>query len=93
MSGKYQRNLFCFKVKELSANSGICQGKMKCCKNVREMSENFAFRPDEARMFGPRYIFLAKFIKFPALILSWKFEFMSGKSQGNVREFWSILNV
>ena len=27
-------------------------------------------------------IFLAKFIKFPALILSWKFEFMSGKCQG-----------
>ena len=46
--------------------------------NVRE----FSFRPDEARMFGPRYIFLAKFIKFPALILSWKFEFMSGKCQG-----------
>ena len=93
MLGKYQRNLFFFKVKELSGNSVICQGKMKCCKNVREMSENFTFRPDEARMFGPRYIFLAKFIKFLALILSWKFEFMSGKSQGNVREFWSILNV
>ena len=66
---------------------------MKFCKNVREMSGNFTFQLDETRMFDPRYIFLAKFIRFPALILSWKFEFMSGKSQGNVREFWSILNV
>ena len=52
MSGKCQGNLFFFKVRELSGNSVMCQGKMKVCKNVREMSGNFTFRPDEARMFG-----------------------------------------
>ena len=31
----------------------MCQGKMKSCKNVREMSGNFTFQPDEAGMFGP----------------------------------------
>ena len=41
MLGKYQRNLFFFKVKELSGNSVICQGKMKCCKNVRERILHF----------------------------------------------------
>ena len=48
----------------------MCQGKMKFCKNIREISGNFTFQPDEARMFGPRYVFLAKFITFLALILS-----------------------
>ena len=37
----------------------MCQGKMKFSKNVGEMSGNFRFRPDEAKMFGPWYIFLA----------------------------------
>ena len=78
MSGKCQGNLFFSR----SGNSVLCQGKMKFCKNLREMSGNFTFWPDEARMFGPRYVFLAKFIKFPALILSWKFDFTSRKSQG-----------
>ena len=38
MSGKCQGNLFFFKVRELSGNSIMCQGKMKFRKNVREMS-------------------------------------------------------
>ena len=68
-------------------------GKNEICKNVREKSGNFTFQPDEDRMFGPNVFFLAKFIKFAVPILSGKFEFTSEKSQGNVREFWSILNV
>ena len=36
----------------------------------------------------PMYFF-AKFIKFLAPVMSGKFEFVSG----NVREFWSVLNV
>ena len=36
MSGKCQGNLNFFKVRELSGNSVMCQGKMKFCKNVRE---------------------------------------------------------
>ena len=39
MSGKF---IF-FKVRELSGNSVMCQGKMKFCKNLREVSENFTF--------------------------------------------------
>ena len=35
----------------------MCQGKMKFCKNVREISGNFKFWPDEARMFGPDVFF------------------------------------
>ena len=42
-SGKCQGNLIFFKVRELSGNSVMCQGKMKFCKNVREMSGNFTF--------------------------------------------------
>ena len=38
-------------------------------KNVREMSVNFTFQPDEAGMFGPDVSFFAKFIKFSAPIL------------------------
>ena len=37
----------------MSGNSVMCQRKMKFCKNVREMSGNFTFQPDEAGMFGP----------------------------------------
>ena len=50
------------------------------------MSGNFSFQSDGFRMLGPDVIFLAKFIKLPAPILSEKFEFTSWK-------FWSILNV
>ena len=35
----------------------ICQVKMKFCKNVREMSGNFTFQPDEDGMFGPDVVF------------------------------------
>ena len=70
----------------------MCQGKMKFCKNVREKSGNFTFQPDEDSMLS-NVFFLAKFIKFVVPILSGKFEFTSEKSQGNVREFRSILNV
>ena len=58
MSGKYQGNLFFFKVRELSGNFVMCQRKMKFCKNVREMSGNFTFQPDEARIFGSNIFFL-----------------------------------
>ena len=54
MSGKF---IF-FKMRELSGNSVMCQGKMKFCKIVREMSGNFTFQPDEARIFGPDIFFL-----------------------------------
>ena len=53
-----QGNLFFFKVRELSGNYVMCQGKMKFCKNVREMSGNFTFQPDEPRIFGPDIFFL-----------------------------------
>ena len=65
---------------------------MKFCKNVREMSGNFTFQPDEAGMFCPNVSFFAKFIKFSAPILSGKFEFVSGKCQGIVRDFGLLLN-
>ena len=51
------------------------------------MSGNFTFQPDEAGMFGPDVSFFAKFIKFSAPVMSGKFEFVSGKCQGIVREF------
>ena len=57
VSGKCQGNLNFFKVRELSGNSVMCQGKMKFCKNVREMSGNFTFQSDEAGMFVPMYLF------------------------------------
>ena len=40
--GKCQRIFYFFKVRELSANFMMCQGKMKFCQNVRELSGNFA---------------------------------------------------
>ena len=40
-SGKCQGNLNFFKVRELSGNFMLCQGKMHVFKNVREMSGNF----------------------------------------------------
>ena len=43
-----------FQGQGIVGNSVMCQGKMKFCKNVREMSGNFTFQPDEARMFGIR---------------------------------------
>ena len=49
---------FFFKVRELSGNSVMCQGKTKFCNHVREMSGNFAFQSDETRMFCPDVIFL-----------------------------------
>ena len=36
----------------------MCQGKMKFCKNIREMSGNVTFQPNEAGMFGPDVSFL-----------------------------------
>ena len=41
MSGKCQGNFKFFKVRELSGNFMLCQGKMNVCLNVREMSGNF----------------------------------------------------
>ena len=40
-SGKCQGNLNFFKVRELSGNFMLCQGKMNVLFNVREMSGNF----------------------------------------------------
>ena len=40
-SGKCQGNFNFFKVRELSGNFMLCQGKMNVFLNVREMSGNF----------------------------------------------------
>ena len=42
VSGKCQGIIYFFKVRELSGNFMICQGKMKFCQNVKELSGNFA---------------------------------------------------
>ena len=41
-SGKCQGIFYFFKVRELSGNFMMCQGKMKFCHNVRELSGKFA---------------------------------------------------
>ena len=41
-SGKCQGIFNFFKVRELSGNFMMCQGKVKFCQNVRELSGNFA---------------------------------------------------
>ena len=41
-SGKYQGISIFFKVRELSGNFMMCQGKMKFYQNIRELSGNFA---------------------------------------------------
>ena len=38
----HQGIFYFFKVRELSGNFMMCQGKMKFCQNVRELSGNFA---------------------------------------------------
>ena len=79
-----------FKVREFSGNSVICQGKMKFCKNVWEFyiltwwNWNVWSRCICFLLF---FFFFVKFIKFSAPILSGKFEFVSWKCQGIVREF------
>ena len=47
-------------IKIFSRSGKFCyvSGKMKFCKNVRKMSGNFTFQPDEAGMFGPEVSFL-----------------------------------
>ena len=62
MSGNFF--IFFFKVRKLSGNFVMCQGKMKFCKNVREMSGNFTFQTDEVRIFGPIIFFLLNSKKF-----------------------------
>ena len=60
----------------------MSQGKMKFCKNVREMSGNFTFQPDEAGMFGPDVSFLLNPSNF-------RLQYCQGNlnlCQGNVRE-------
>ena len=57
--------------------------------NFQRMSGNFLFQPDEAGMFGPNVFFL---------LISWHFrlQYCQGNlylGQGNVREFWLVLNV
>ena len=52
MPGKWQGNLDIFKVRELSGNYVMCQKRMKFCKNIREMSQNFTFHVDEIWIFG-----------------------------------------
>ena len=42
----------------------MCRGKMKFCKNVREMSGNFTFQLDEARIFGPNISLLLNSTNF-----------------------------
>ena len=34
---KFVREIYFFKVRELSGNSVMCQGKKELCKNVRQM--------------------------------------------------------
>ena len=84
MSGKFDF----FVVKELPGNSVMCQGKMKFCKkNVREMSGNFTFQPDEARMFCPDVFFLLNSLNF-------RLQYCQGNlnlRQGKVRKCQKIL--
>ena len=69
----------------------MCQGKMKFCKNVRNVGI-LHFNLMKLECLVPMYLFFAKFI-FSAPVLSGKFDFVSGKCQGIVREFWSVQNV
>ena len=39
-------------------NYVMCQKRMKFCKNIREMSENSTFQPDEIWIFGHDVAFL-----------------------------------
>ena len=36
----------------------MCQERMKFCKNIREMSQNFTFHADEIGIFGNGVAFL-----------------------------------
>ena len=74
------------KVRELSRNSVTCQGKMKFCKKKKKMSGNCQRILHFSLKLGclSRCICFAKFINCQG-----NFNLL----QGNVREFWSILNV
>ena len=52
------REIFFFQSQGIVREFYNVSGKMKCCKNIREMSGNFTFQPDEAGMFGPIVSFL-----------------------------------
>ena len=71
------REIFC-KVKELSGNYVMCQKRMKFCKkypgNVTKFYISCSWKLDIWSWCS----FRAKFIKFWAVILSGKFEFVSG---------------
>ena len=60
MSGKCQENLNFFKVRELSGNSVMCQGKMKFCKNVRDMSGNLHFSLMKLGCLVPMCLFIPR---------------------------------
>ena len=89
MSGKFKFFQGQGIVKEFCDVSGKNEILQKCQGNVREFYILAWWSWDV----WSRCIFFAKFIKFSAPILSGKFEFVSGKCQGIVREFWSVLHV
>ena len=88
MSGKCQQNLFFSRLRN-------CQGILWCVREneiwekFREMSWNSTFQHDEARMFGPDIFFLLNLSNFRL----WYCHGNLNLCQGNVRAFWSFLNV
>ena len=89
MSGKFKFFQGQGIVREFCDVSGKNEILQKCQGNVREFYISAWWSWDV----WSRCIFFAKFINFLAPILSGKFEFVSGKFQEIVREFWSVLHV
>ena len=73
-SWKYQKFFF-FKVRALSGKSVMFQGKLKLCKKCQKCRGILHFNCMKLECLVLMYLFFAKFLKFPALILSGKFEF------------------
>ena len=86
MSGKFKFFQGQGIVREFCDVSGKNEILQRKCQGI------LYFSLDEAGMFGPD-VFFVKFMKCLAPVLSGKFEFVSGKCQGIVREFWSVLNI
>ena len=89
-SGKCQGILWCVRENwNFAKMSGKCQGIFHLSRSWDVWSRCiFLFF-----FFFFFFFFFAKFVKFSAPVMSGKFEFVSGKCQGIVKKFWSVLNV